>query len=103
MIVSREQIFERDGWRCFECGSEERLTLDHWVPKSKGGSGGPDNLLTMCQRCNERKGSEMPTEPMPERPPLPPKKLPLPKPPKLRERPVRLTDLHPRVRALLVT
>lgn len=53
----RERIMKRDGYQCVICGSTERLTIDHIVPRSKGGSGEDDNLRVLCNSCNSRKGN----------------------------------------------
>ncbi len=55
--AQRERILERDGRRCVECGSAERLSIDHIVPRSRGGSSADDNLQTLCVRCNSAKGN----------------------------------------------
>lgn len=52
----REAVYDRDGNRCVKCGTTKKLTLDHIVPRSKGGSNKPDNLQTMCRPCNNAKG-----------------------------------------------
>ena len=51
--VVRKLVYARDGYRCRWCGSSERLTLDHVVPWSAGGSDRSDNLRTLCWECNE--------------------------------------------------
>ncbi len=53
----RNEIYERDGWKCLECGSIENLTLDHIIPFSRGGKTEKNNLRTLCRRCNTKKGS----------------------------------------------
>jgi len=54
----RENIFIRDGNRCTYCGSPDNLTLDHIVPRSKGGARWDDtNVTTACRPCNQAKGS----------------------------------------------
>jgi 5-methylcytosine-specific restriction endonuclease McrA len=58
----RERVYERDGYRCVGCGSQRDLTLDHWVPRSKGGRHTYENLRTMCRPCNHAKGDKLPDE-----------------------------------------
>lgn len=52
--TKRRGIYERDGHRCLACGSEKKLTLDHIVPISKGGTNDESNLQTLCEGCNCR-------------------------------------------------
>ncbi len=55
--ISRRALFARDGWRCVYCGSSGgRLTLDHVVPRSRGGDSVWENVVTACAPCNLRKG-----------------------------------------------
>jgi 5-methylcytosine-specific restriction endonuclease McrA len=55
--ISRRALFARDGHRCVYCGtSGGRLTLDHVVPRSKGGESVWENVVTACAPCNLRKG-----------------------------------------------
>jgi len=55
--ISRRALFARDGWRCVYCGtSGGRLTLDHVVPRSRGGDSVWENVVTACAPCNLRKG-----------------------------------------------
>lgn len=56
----RWEIWERDDFRCVGCGSRRHLSIDHIIPKSKGGGHDGDNLQTMCRTCNSRKGVRMP-------------------------------------------
>jgi 5-methylcytosine-specific restriction endonuclease McrA len=44
------------------CGSNKDLTLDHVVPKSRGGGNEWTNLVTSCFKCNLRKGNRTPEE-----------------------------------------
>lgn len=58
-VISRslaKQVFERDAYRCIDCGTHIDLCCDHVIPESKGGPTTLDNLQTMCRRCNSRKG-----------------------------------------------
>jgi 5-methylcytosine-specific restriction endonuclease McrA len=56
--ISRRALFARDGWRCVYCGSAHgRLTLDHVVPRSRGGESVLENVVTACAPCNLRKGN----------------------------------------------
>lgn len=58
----RQKVYERDGYKCVACGEDdiEKLTLDHKIPRSKGGSNRFENLQTMCGDCNSRKGNKLP-------------------------------------------
>jgi 5-methylcytosine-specific restriction endonuclease McrA len=55
--VVRARVFARDGFCCVNCGTGERLTVDHIVAKALGGSDALDNLQTLCASCNSRKGT----------------------------------------------
>jgi 5-methylcytosine-specific restriction endonuclease McrA len=58
--ISRRALFARDGWRCVYCGdSAGRLTLDHVVPRSRGGDSVWENVVTACAPCNLRKGDRL--------------------------------------------
>lgn len=58
--ISRRALFARDGWRCVYCGSASgRLTLDHVVPRSRGGDSVWENVVTACAPCNLRKGDRL--------------------------------------------
>ena len=73
--ISRRALFARDGWRCVYCGTTSgRLTLDHVVPRSKGGESVWENVVTSCAPCNLRKGNRLPHEVQMElhHPPKPP-------------------------------
>lgn len=59
-LARRQAIYRRDGYRCLECGSKKNLTLDHHIPRSKGGGDESSNLRTLCATCNVAKGSTMP-------------------------------------------
>lgn len=55
--LRRQNIYARDGNRCVNCGATELLTLDHIVPRSKGGTNRSENLQTMCRDCNQAKAN----------------------------------------------
>ena len=75
--ISRRALFARDNWRCVYCGtSNGRLTLDHVIPRSRGGDSTWENVVTSCAPCNLRKGNRLPHEvhmelPARPRPPAP--------------------------------
>jgi 5-methylcytosine-specific restriction endonuclease McrA len=58
--ISRRVLFARDGWQCAYCGTGgNRLTLDHVVPRSRGGESVWENVVTSCAPCNHRKGDRL--------------------------------------------
>ena len=62
---SRSSIFKRDGYMCLYCGkilSRAELTLDHILPKSKGGVSSWLNLVSCCKTCNTLKANRTPAE-----------------------------------------
>jgi CRISPR/Cas system Type II protein with McrA/HNH and RuvC-like nuclease domain len=52
----RQQIREKWEYKCAYCGSEEKLTIDHIVPQSKGGMDFTKNVVCCCHSCNQDKG-----------------------------------------------
>jgi len=63
--VTRRGILARDGNLCQYCGrlpGSHSLTIDHIVPKSRGGSKSWSNLVAACAACNRRKGGRLPEE-----------------------------------------
>lgn len=57
---SRRNIFLRDNFTCQYCGCrppQSELTIDHVLPKSKGGRSTWENVVLSCVKCNSRKGS----------------------------------------------
>lgn len=61
--LSRKEIFARDGWSCVYCGKASRdLTIDHVVPRHRGGPHTWDNLVSACKLCNHRKAGRTPAE-----------------------------------------
>ena len=63
IVLSRKNILRRDGYKCQYCNkSETALTIDHIVPKSKGGDDSWENLVTACISCNNKKGDRSPED-----------------------------------------
>ncbi|MEB3336903.1 MAG: HNH endonuclease [Leptolyngbyaceae bacterium] len=60
--VNRREVLRRDGHACQYCGSTRRLTLDHVLPRSKGGGHTWDNVVAACEPCNHGKGDRTPQE-----------------------------------------
>ncbi|GAA6615943.1 HNH endonuclease [Scytonema sp. NUACC26] len=60
--VNRREVLKRDSNTCQYCGSTKRLTLDHVIPRSKGGQHTWNNVVTACERCNQNKGDRLPHE-----------------------------------------
>ena len=61
--ITRRAVFARDRWTCQYCGHERgNLTVDHVVPRSKGGKSTWDNIVTCCAPCNRRKGDRLPRQ-----------------------------------------
>ena len=57
--VNRREIFRRDQHTCQYCGNTKRLTIDHVIPRSKGGTHTWDNVVTACESCNSAKGDRL--------------------------------------------
>jgi 5-methylcytosine-specific restriction endonuclease McrA len=62
VMLSRANVHRRDGGLCQYCGKRDRLTIDHIMPKSRGGRDTWDNLASACVLCNNRKGDRTPEE-----------------------------------------
>src|SRR5207244_1064417 len=61
--LTRREIFIRDHFTCQYCGLKTKdLTLDHLIPRHKGGRHAWDNLVSACRSCNHRKGGRTPAE-----------------------------------------
>jgi 5-methylcytosine-specific restriction endonuclease McrA len=52
-------VFERDGGRCVECGSNFNLQYDHIIPVARGGATTVENLQVLCADCNRRKSDSL--------------------------------------------
>lgn len=60
VVLTRHNIFKRDNYECQYCGTSRDLTLDHLIPRSKGGRSIWTNLVTACKSCNSKKGGDSP-------------------------------------------
>ena len=63
--MKRLRIYMRDKFRCQYCGDKKgvsELTLDHILPRSRGGDNSPVNVVTACVTCNNRKANRTPDE-----------------------------------------
>jgi 5-methylcytosine-specific restriction endonuclease McrA len=60
---SRDNLFERDHYRCQYCGDhfpDHKLNMDHVIPRAKGGRTSWENIVTSCIPCNTRKANRLP-------------------------------------------
>jgi len=55
----RHHVFAHDRWRCRTCGTTMDLTVDHMVPRARGGNNYWRNLQTLCGACNQAKGDRL--------------------------------------------
>ena len=65
MIFSRNAVFKRDEYVCQYCNvalSSKQITIDHIIPKCKGGQSSFENCVASCNECNVRKGAKLLTE-----------------------------------------
>lgn len=63
--LSRRNIFLRDRNQCQYCGARpprEEMTIDHVVPRSRGGKTVWENVVLACSKCNVRKGNRLLSE-----------------------------------------
>jgi 5-methylcytosine-specific restriction endonuclease McrA len=57
--LTRREVFIRDSFTCQYCGRQQGdLTIDHVIPRSRGGQHTWDNLVSACKTCNHRKGGK---------------------------------------------
>jgi len=59
MYPSRAMIYKRDKNTCQYCGAQSKLTIDHVVPRCKGGGNTWDNMVVACSSCNTKKGDKL--------------------------------------------
>jgi len=50
--ATRRAIYARDGYRCALCDSTRTLQIHHYLPRGKGGSNHPHNLICLCSYCH---------------------------------------------------
>lgn len=62
VLLTRRNVLRRDDHTCQYCGSMDKLTLDHVMPRSRGGRDAWENLVAACTPCNNRKGNKTPEE-----------------------------------------
>jgi 5-methylcytosine-specific restriction endonuclease McrA len=63
VVLTRKNILRRDGYKCAYCGRGDlTLTIDHIVPKARGGDDSWENLVSACTNCNNKKGDRTPGE-----------------------------------------
>ena len=61
--ITRKAVLARDAYTCQYCGREAAgLTVDHVVPRSRGGPQAWDNIVAACAPCNRKKGNRLPRE-----------------------------------------
>jgi 5-methylcytosine-specific restriction endonuclease McrA len=60
---SRRNVMVRDRFTCAYCGTRSQpITMDHVVPRSRGGKTDFDNCVACCRACNQKKGARLPNE-----------------------------------------
>jgi 5-methylcytosine-specific restriction endonuclease McrA len=61
--ITRKAVLARDAWTCQYCGEQRNgLTVDHVIPRSRGGKSVWENIVASCAPCNRRKGNRLPRE-----------------------------------------
>ena len=61
--ITRKAVLARDAYTCQYCGHEAAgLTVDHVIPRSRGGESVWENIVASCAPCNRKKGNRMPRE-----------------------------------------
>jgi len=60
---SKKNVLVRDGFSCGYCGLRcGKMTIDHIIPKSRGGPSTFENCVSSCRNCNNKKGGRTPSE-----------------------------------------
>jgi 5-methylcytosine-specific restriction endonuclease McrA len=63
VAFNKKNILVRDGFKCAYCGEKsQKLTIDHIIPRSRGGKDSFENCVAACRSCNRRKGGRIPSE-----------------------------------------
>jgi 5-methylcytosine-specific restriction endonuclease McrA len=65
VVFSRKNLFKRDKYTCMFCGRQpgpSELTIDHVMPKSRGGKSTWENCVLACVSCNMKKANKTPDE-----------------------------------------
>jgi len=57
--VTRRGVLRRDGFRCAYCRERKATTVDHVIPRSRGGPNTWENVVAACEPCNARKGDRL--------------------------------------------
>ena len=61
--ITRKAVLARDAWTCQYCGSQSGgLTVDHVIPRSRGGESVWENIVASCAPCNRKKADLTPRE-----------------------------------------
>jgi hypothetical protein len=55
----KKRVFQRDGGRCVQCGTDFEIQYDHVIPVALGGSSTEENLQLLCAQCNQAKGANL--------------------------------------------
>jgi len=55
----KDKVWNRDGGKCVQCGSNEDLEFDHIIPHSKGGANTYRNIQLLCEPCNRKKSAKI--------------------------------------------
>jgi len=61
-LIKIVNVMVRDKYKCVYCDGNNKLTIDHIIPVSRGGKSTFENCATACKSCNNKKGSRTPSE-----------------------------------------